>query len=227
VRIARSYTVAATVVAMVSAGCLSYALGARRDLLFPATAIGTLPVRLALMMISCQLFPPELVVTGEFRSVLYRSDTEAITPPTSRRPLPTCRPYFVRVYVNVILVVAFIGCLLVGGGLIRLHRALNTMLPWLATSTGPRTFPVTIRMRDDGIEFTNGSTGAWICRSRIGTKFQSALFSLAAGETKAITYGAFEGGGTPLTDDTGYWATGDGLDVECTDGAGTAHYFLF
>jgi hypothetical protein len=231
-QIARSYSLVLTVLGMLIAGFLAYALGARGTMLMFSALIGVHPVKFLMSIVTLQLFAPELVPTGEFRSILYQSASAgAVAVPANenggQRETRSAAPWF-RLLLNGFVLLAFVGLLVVTSGLIRLERWAFGVLPGLGTQSGPAQFPVTVRIRDDALELTNGSTGPWACTSRIGFKeLPSAEFTLQAAETRTLDYGSFLDAGVPLTPDAGYWRARERVIVECLDGSRISHYVVF
>ena len=68
------------------AGFGAYALGARDDVLFWITLLGAFPVAVILWFITMRLFPPDVDLTGDYRSVLYPVDLESLERADAKRP---------------------------------------------------------------------------------------------------------------------------------------------
>jgi hypothetical protein len=218
-----------TGVSAVIAGLLAFALGASASLILWSALLGSFPVSILIGLLTHQIIAPTLVPTGEFRSTLYGGDDEAAAVAAkddgSSRPEPVRRLRVARVVLNGGILVALVSLLAGASGLFRLERAAFDLVPGLATRSGPMAFPVAVRIREDGLDFTNGSTGPWTCTLDIGLQnFKAPPFELEAGQTRRIWYVSFTDGTAPLTTDAGYWGARQHIVVECLDRLGVSHY---
>ena len=230
--VARSYSLVLTGVAAVIAGLLADALGARGTVLIASVFIRVYPISFLIGMINIQIFAPTLVPTGEFRSILYggddleaaaRAQNDDVNPVT-----PHVRARVRRAVLNGLALIAFVGLIAGAAGLFRLERSIYDVMPGLATKSGPRAFPVTVRIREDGLDFTNRSSGPWSCTTQIGIReLGSAPFVLEAAQTRTVAYASFLDGTVPLSSDAGYWIAREKIIVECGDRAGFSHFVVF
>jgi hypothetical protein len=230
--VARSYSLVLTGVAAVIAGLLADALGARGTVLIASVFIGVYPVSFLIGMINIQIFAPTLVPTGEFRSILYGGDdleAAARAQNDDVNPVaPHVRARVRRAVLNGLALIAFVGLIAGAAGLFRLERSIYDVMPGLATKSGPRAFPVTVRIREDGLDFTNRSSGPWSCTTQIGIReLGSAPFVLEAAQTRTVAYASFLDGTVPLSSDAGYWIAREKIIVECGDRAGFSHFVVF
>jgi hypothetical protein len=225
-RIRRSYSLVVTAVGAVTAGLLAYALGARGDVLISSIFIGFYPTSLLIALISVQVFAPDLEPTGEFRAILYGGDSVDNPPVVSDEEQRRLRVG--RILMNGLAVFAFI-CLLTGAAaLFRIERSIYNVVPGLSSRSGPSAFPVTVRIEDDGLDFTNGSSGPWTCTSKIGIKeITSPTFALEAAQTRFVSYESFVDRAVPLSADDGYWKARERIIVQCLDDAGLTHFVVF
>jgi hypothetical protein len=221
-----------TGVSAVVAGLLAFALGARASLIVWSAVLGVFPVYVLIALLTNQIIAPTLVPTGEFRSTLYGGDDEAAAVAAredgSSRPEPIRRLRMARVILNGGILVALVSLLAGASGVFHLERAVFDLVPGLATKSGPPAFPVRVTIREDGLDFTNGSAVPWTCTPQISLQhFTAPPFELEAGQTRRIWYGSFTNGTSPLTSDAGYWGARQNIVVECLDRLGVSHYTSF
>lgn len=224
-RIRRSYSVVVTAVAAVAAGLLAYALGARGGVLIASIFIGVYPISFLIGLVSVQLFAPDLEATGEFRAILYGESGET---PVALSDEDQHRLRVGRILINALALLAFVGLLVGAAGLFRLERWVYNAAPVLSTRSGPKGFPVTIRIQEDGLDFTNGSSGPWTCSASIGiNETRSPTFTVEAMQKSFVGYDRFIDGTLALSADDGYWRAREKIIVECLDRAGLSHFAAF
>lgn len=240
-RISGAYTTALTVVSVAVAGLLAYALGGTPTMILWSAIIGAFPLHVLLGIVTQQIIAPTLVPTGEFRATLYGGDEEAAAvaaradddairadEPVAVHRIRRLVSGMFRVAFNVLIVAVFVGLLGAASGAFRLDRWLFDAVPALSTNTGPAAFPITVRIREDGLDFTNPSNGPWSCTVQIGLKrFTAAPFELASGQTRGIAYSVFRDGTASLPAEVAYDSARQQTSVECRDTAGFSHYAVF
>jgi hypothetical protein len=86
IQIRRSNSSAILVITVVVSGLIASAIGAKDDTWLWTTILGALPLMFVLSFLTAQLFPPDLELTGDYRSVLYddesKSSQDAVDPST-------------------------------------------------------------------------------------------------------------------------------------------------
>ncbi len=233
-RIAPSEFVIATLAGVVIGGLLGYALGARDYALIASVFVGGFPGSLLIALISFQVVGARLVPAGGF--VDEASARAFGEMRDGRAPGPRADSFSIGRLLTVgVAALAFVGLL---SGVIAGCQWLESVysVPAFAVHTGPPAFPVTVRIREHGVDFTNGSNGPWTCEAELGVKKVgteitgigvSPVFPLAAGQSFTVLYGTFLDGNLPLTHDVAYHAARHRVSVSCTDQARHTHFIWF
>lgn len=226
---ARSYLVVLEAIAVTISGLIGYAVG-DASTAFSWAILGAVPVMMVLHVITAQIFATPLVPTGEFQSVLYGQDQHPMAAPAGAfDQIPSDRrasAWTRRVIVIGFAVLAFAGVFASMAGLSSVARYLFDVVPGFATESGPRQFPITLTIREDGVDFTNPTSGPWTCTAEIGiARFKSVPFTLDAGQTRTVLYLDFRSGTSPVDAEAGYWAARESTHVECSDPSGVSHFF--
>jgi hypothetical protein len=233
--------------ALVFIALIAYAAGRRGDELFATVLLGLLPTHLLLLFVTMRLFPPDVESTGDYRDILYPTNTEDVSDASEWSGRPAAEPETnTQVLEGSDRQTMFKAgaqhrtlegvALRVGGVLLGLwvvwtaaRPLVHRVLPELgATKTGPPGFPVTVHLGEESVEFTNGATESWACQVALGVRTAYvSTFSLEPGHTRTLSYLGFRGPGTQVGVAVVRSAARDRILMYCREPSGRTHFWQF
>ncbi len=224
---------------------LCRAAGLRGDTLFAVVLLGLWPMHLLLVFITMRLFPPDVEPTGDFRAILFgavgtgeaETDRELVEETGTTENLPRQRVTAVAVVRWIIGDPAhwtFEGVVLRGSAIVlvlwlvwtAMTPLIHRFVPKLAaTRQGPAVFPLKAQIGGETIAFTNGATDSWVCTALLGVdKEYAAGFGLDPGQTRQVSYAAFEGTTTaPPEPHAVRYAAWEEISAVCVDSLDRPH----
>jgi hypothetical protein len=208
-----------------------------------------LPMCFAVTALNMRLFPPEVEMSGEFRSILHpgeRQDPSLPADPvilggpkretSSEEPTASggralfrlpARPQTFEGWVIYLAVVVIV----VGNVYMAAEPFLYKLLPeFNATKRGPSSFPATLHIGDATLGLSNGSTLAWHCVLALGRQgLYRAAVDVDAGAAREVAYEEFQADGDEGRTDaeTRQTAARQEVALDCSDSAGRPHYWIF
>ena len=227
----------------------AYTLGLREDALFATAILAVLPVFNVVTVLNMRLFPLEVEISGEFRSILHPGEPEDPSLPADPVILGVPRsatsieepvvdsgkalfrqlaqPHSIEGWA---ILLAFLA-LMVFMFYLAAEPVLYKLLPeFNATKRGPSSFPATVHIGDAALGLSNGSALAWRCELVLGRHGSYRVtVDVDAGATRELAYEEFQANGDEIRTDaeTRQTAARQEIALDCRDSAGGAHWWTF
>jgi hypothetical protein len=216
---------------------LAYAIGLRNWSLLVVGLVGVIPIQTVVMLITLRLFSVEFEGTGEFKDILYSTDSEDTDATPVATNMPERPPIAVRLWelfkgVNqprslegyaLQFGIVAMAMFLVWMPAVRLLRSVRPEFD--ATRAGPKGFAVTVHIGESMLGFTNGSDVSWTCRAELGMERLPGAFEVDARKTTQISFARFDPSGT-LDQSRMRGAAQDRIYLVCEEPSGISHSAL-
>ena len=236
VLIARRYLRVLNFVSVGLATLIAYALGARGEALFGAAVLGYLPTLVVVIFITLRLFPPEVVLTGDYRGILYDSNvSEDRATPTSESPAdpPAEHEMFEQqpepwTLAGTVLRSVLVFVVLWSIWLVARPFVYRTFPEFNATRQGAPGFPLVIHIGTTVLSLTNESGEAWTCTATLGyTQEYASTFTLEPRQPRDVPYANFQTPGYTVDIDALRNEARNKIAVECSEESGITHSYDF
>jgi hypothetical protein len=249
-RLRRRYFRALYTISYAIAVLIAYFLGFRDDALYAAGILSVLPVYFIVTTLNMRLFQPEVEISGEFRGILHPGEpqdpslpAEPIVLGEAKSRTSTKDPSGHTVWARLrafsrpdtlegwVIYLGFVSLLAYNAYLVAAPILYKLLPEFNATKRGPSSFPATVHIGENTLEFSNGSTLTWRCSVFLGRYGSySTSVDVNAGATRAVAYEDFLAGDDEhrgADAETRQTAARQEVIAICTDSAGRSHSWTF